>query len=63
MFTTDEYGLLDEDINVNDKQNYLVVKCILFFRVITYLEKSHTSVFENGRCKQLYLDQSFNSYK
>jgi hypothetical protein len=29
-FNKNQHGLLEEDINVKDKQNFLVVQCIIF---------------------------------
>ena len=48
LFTREEHGLLDEDINVKDKQNYLAVQRISFPRVRMCLEKLHAEVVVNG---------------
>ena len=48
LFTREEHGLLDEDINVKDKQNYLAVQRISFPRVRMCLEKLHAGVVVNG---------------
>ena len=48
LFTRDEHGLLNEDINVKDKQNYPAVQRISFPRVRACLEKLHAGVVVNG---------------